>query len=220
MLTVCVSMFGVLLPPHSSWVCQRQWSPADTHTDRSPLCWCTLHFYTATSDCSVLSTRSRLWTEKERNDIKTDILQGYTVCFSLLYFAHTNAGHAGQVQSVSIKAVTGVTLLNPDTPAILTAIEYPTLLCLQTLKCLEWICRIRRQQSASLSNQQVTLGKKEQPQHQEVAGVLKTVESCCSSVFLSPVSVSLDWGPASHSNMLLLWLSQGGSKCLHKYCCC
>lgn len=61
----------------------------------------------------------------------------------------TNAGHAGQVQGVSIKAVAGVTLLNPDTPTVLTAVQYPTLLCLQTLKCLERICSTKRPQSVS-----------------------------------------------------------------------
>lgn len=65
-ITACVRTSAVSLPPRSSWVCQRLWSPADTRTDRSPLCWCTLHFCTETSVCSVLSTRSHLCAEEER----------------------------------------------------------------------------------------------------------------------------------------------------------
>lgn len=65
-ITACVWMSAASLPPRSSWVCQRLWSPADTHTDRSRLCWCTLRFCTATSACSVLSTRSHLCAEEER----------------------------------------------------------------------------------------------------------------------------------------------------------
>lgn len=59
MCAMCV----VMLPPRSSWACRRPWSPADTRTGRSLSCWCTLRFYKATFDCSVLSTRSHLWAE-------------------------------------------------------------------------------------------------------------------------------------------------------------
>lgn len=159
MLTVCVLMFGVLLPPHSSWVCWRQWSPADTHTGRSPLYWCTLHFYTATCDCWVLNTRSHLGTERHAWVLKWhNMFQSHDiVCVACILClcdcSLTNAGHAGQVQGVSIKAVAGITLLNPHTPTVLTAVQYPTLLCSQTLKCLVWIYSTKGQQSVLLWNQ-------------------------------------------------------------------
>lgn len=86
MLTVCVLMFGVLLPPHSSWVCWRQWSPADTHTGRSPLYWCTLHFYTATCDCWVLNTRSHLGTERHAWVLKWQHVSKSWYCLCCLYF--------------------------------------------------------------------------------------------------------------------------------------
>lgn len=44
----------------------------------------------------------------------------------------TDAGHGGQIQLVSLVTVTGVTLGDTDTPAVLTAVEYPTILgCIQ-----------------------------------------------------------------------------------------
>lgn len=66
----------------------------------------------------------------------------FSLCYSLSCMcvcSPTNAGHAGQIQRISIKAVTRVTFLNPDTPTVLTAIQYPALLCSQTLKSSVWI---------------------------------------------------------------------------------
>ncbi len=37
--------------------------------------------------------------------------------------------HGGHVQFVSLVTVTGVTLSNTNTPAVLTAVQYPTILC-------------------------------------------------------------------------------------------
>lgn len=41
----------------------------------------------------------------------------------------TYTGHGGHVQFISLVAVTRVTLSNADAPAVLTAVEYPTILC-------------------------------------------------------------------------------------------
>lgn len=74
MLTVPGLTCGLSPPPHSSWVCQRQWSQEGTHTDRTQPCWCTLHFCITTSGCLVLNIHSHLRTEGERPDIKTQLL--------------------------------------------------------------------------------------------------------------------------------------------------
>lgn len=52
----------------------------------------------------------------------------------------TDAGHAGQVQGESRKAVAGVALVNPDAAAVLAAVQDPALLGSQTLEGAEAIC--------------------------------------------------------------------------------
>lgn len=42
---------------------------------------------------------------------------------------HTYTGHGGHVQLVSLVTVTGITLCHTDTPAVLAAVQYPTILC-------------------------------------------------------------------------------------------
>ncbi len=51
----------------------------------------------------------------------------------------THAGHARHVECVSIEAVTGVSLLHPHTPSILTSVQHTALLCSQPFKCIIWI---------------------------------------------------------------------------------
>lgn len=135
-LTECVWMFDVCLTSRRSWVCQKPCSLGNTRTDRSPQCWCIFRFYTATSGCSALSTRSHLQTARH-SWYKAEQHRG---CVYIMMSSPTDADHTGQVECVSFKAFASVTLLNPDTPAILTSVKNPAFLCLQALKCTVTIC--------------------------------------------------------------------------------
>lgn len=102
-----------------------------------------MHLAFLHSDIRLFSSKHSL-TSVDRCDMteKEGWIKMFSLCYSLgcmRVCSPTNAGHAGQVQRISIKAVTRVTLLNPDTPTVLTAVQYSALLCSQTLKSSVWI---------------------------------------------------------------------------------
>lgn len=129
----------------------------------------------------------------------------------------TNAGHAGQVQGVSIKAVAGVALLNPDAPPVLTAVQYPTLLCLQTFKWPVWICSTERQQCESFWTQQVTILRHFHGYHQ-ASNVLSVwcfyhtlIQVHWSSTQFTWISLSHDLSPLGATRKLRTTITGLGS---------